>query len=178
MRTVRTRRLVLDPMVEEDAEALRPILADPRMWAHAPHLAHTSEEQTRDYCRRAAARWATDGLSYWTVCLATTSEVVGSGGVQVQRTGEWNLNYRVAVAHQGSGLAVELGRAGISAATRADPGRPVVAWVLPHHRTSRGVAARLELEDRGLRRSSEDDVPRHAYADRPLDDAVWPPAGD
>jgi len=98
MGTVRTRRLVLDPMAEEDAEALWPVFSDPAIWWYDPAGIHLDPGRTRAYCRSAASRWPADGLSYWTARLAAGGEVVGSGGVQVHATGEWNLNYRIASA--------------------------------------------------------------------------------
>lgn len=170
-----TGRLLLRPMAQPDVDSLWAILSDPRMWWYDPSRRHTSRDQTTAYVARAAARWATDGLSYWTVHLAATGEVVGSGGAQRHRNGEWNLNYRIAPAHQGQGLAGELLSAALTAAAEVDPTVPCIAWVDDNNSPSARVAERGGLTSRGLRAGGADGVPRLAYSDRPLDDAVFPP---
>jgi len=171
---VRTDRLLLRPMVPGDAEDPWPVFSDPAIWWYDPEGVHRDLARTRAYCASAGSRWSVHGLSYWTVRLLATGEVVGSGGVQVHGTGEWNLNYRLARAHHGEGYATELGRAALAAAAEHDPTRPVVAWIDAVNTPSIAVATRLGLLDRGLRTASLDDVARHGYADRPLDDVTWP----
>ena len=61
-----------------------------------PPSRHASEAVTRSWIERAAVRWQTDGLSYWTARLGATGEVVGVGGAQRHVTGSWNVYYRLA----------------------------------------------------------------------------------
>lgn len=171
------RRLDLRPMSPADVAELFAVYADPRMWAHDPPRVHRDAEQTASYVARAATRWTSDGLSYWTVRLAGSAEVIGSGGAQRHRVGDrpegtafWNLNYRIAAAHQGRGYAGEVLAAALAAAVALAPELPAIAWIDATNPASRRVAVRGGLLDRGLRRGSIDGVVRHAYADRQLDD--------
>lgn len=173
---VQTERLDLAPMARADADELFPIFNDPAGWWYEPDGRHQSELVTIEFVARAALRWDEHGLSYWTVRLRADRTVIGAGGVQRHRSGAWNLSYRIAVAHQGRGYALELGRAALAAAGHADPGVPVIAFVAPHNAPSRRVAERLGLHDQGLRVDANDGGARLAYADRTLDDALVPPA--
>jgi len=119
-------------------------------------------------------RWASDRLSYWTARRATDGIVVGLGGAQRHRSGTWNLNYRIATAHQGHGYATELARAAQAAATSVDPSVAFIAWVAAHNSPSLAVAQRLGLRNYGLRVDGSDGEPRLAFADRLLDDALFP----
>ncbi len=165
---VTTERLLLMATEPQDAEALFPIFSDPDGWWYDADGRHSDLERTTAWLERAAARWDEDGLSYWTVRLAGTGEVIGVGGAQRQATGAWNVNYRIAKAHWGHGYATELARAALDAAHRVDPGVPVIAWVAEHNVPSRKVAERLGLTDQGARVDPSDGAVRHAYADRPL----------
>jgi RimJ/RimL family protein N-acetyltransferase len=165
-----TPRLDLRPVVPGDAAALFPILSDPAGWWYDEAGRHRSPATTARWCERAAERWASDGLSYWTVRDIDTGEVIGVGGAQRQRTGNWNLNYRIAGHRQRQGLAVELAQAAKDAALSHDPSVAVVAWVAEHNVPSRRVAERVGLIDRGPKVDPSDGQTRHAYSDRPLDD--------
>jgi Acetyltransferase (GNAT) domain len=99
----------LDPA--RDVDDLFPIFSDPDGWWYDPDGRHREPAQTKGWLTRAAARFATDQLSYWTVRLRDDGTVIGVGGAQRQRTRAWNLNYRIATTHQGHGYATELGRA-------------------------------------------------------------------
>jgi ribosomal-protein-alanine N-acetyltransferase len=168
-------RLDLAPMTADDVDALFAIYRDPAMWAYDPPRVHRTREQTVDYVRRAAARWDQDGLSYWTVRLAGCGEVIGSGGAQRHAPGHWNLNYRIATAHQGRGYAGDLLAAALTAATARDPLPPCIAWIDGSNPASGRVAERGGLIDHGLRLGSVDGVVRHAWADRELEATTYPP---
>jgi RimJ/RimL family protein N-acetyltransferase len=168
-RRVLTDRLELratDPA--GDLDELFAIFNDPSGWRYDPAGRHTDRERTRDWLTRAAARFETDGLSYWTVRRRDNPAVIGVGGAQRQRTRAWNLNYRLATNQQGNGFATELGRAAFAAASEVDPAVPLIAWIAPHNTASRKVAERLGLINYGLRVDPSDDQRRLAYADRPF----------
>jgi ribosomal-protein-alanine N-acetyltransferase len=103
-----------------DLEELLAIFSDVDGWWYDPRGRHVEKERTRDWCSRAASRFDSDVLSYWTVRLRGDGTIIGVGGAQRQRTGAWNLNYRIATAHQGKGFATELGRAAYTAASALD----------------------------------------------------------
>jgi ribosomal-protein-alanine N-acetyltransferase len=168
---VRTERLSLTATGPEDAEALAPIMADPEGWWYEPESRHTSPERTTAWLERAAERWD-EGLSYWTIRLAETGEVIGVGGAQRHFGGGWNLSYRIATGHWGKGYASEVTRAAIEAAHQVDPDAPVIAWVAAHNTPSRKVAERAGLTDQGERLDTNDNTVRHAYADRSLGPAT------
>ncbi|MEV7776707.1 GNAT family N-acetyltransferase [Kitasatospora sp. NPDC088351] len=172
-RLVGTDRLELRAVCADDLAALFEINTDPRTWSHLPEGRHREEGTTLAWIERAARRWESDGLSYWTARLRTDGTVVGVGGAQLQTaTGYWNLYYRLAPAHWGHGYATEISRAAIAAAHRHSPEAPLVAWIHGHNTGSRQVAERLGLLDHGLRRDPTLGALLHLYADRPL-----PPAG-
>lgn len=151
-----------------DLDALFAIFSDPDSWWYEPESRHLNPDRTRDWLARAAARFDTDGLSYWTVRLCHGGEIIGVGGAQRQPSGAWNLNYRIATAHQGYGYATELARAARSAALAHDPSVPLIAWIAEHNVASRRVAEPLGLTNYGLAIDPSDDQQRLAYADRPI----------
>ena len=170
-RRVLTQRLNLretDPV--DDVDELFAIFSDPTGWWYDPAGRHSDREQTRAWLTRAAARFASDGLSYWTVRRRDTAAVIGVGGAQRQRTRAWNLNYRLADIQQGYGFATELGRAAYAAASSVDSAVPFIAWIAPRNVPSQRVAERLGLTNYGLRVDPSDEQKRLAYADRPLDE--------
>jgi RimJ/RimL family protein N-acetyltransferase len=162
------RRDLRRPDPDGDLDALFAVFSDPDGWWYDPASRHETRERTHDWLTRAAARFDTDGLSYWTVRLRSNGTVIGVGGAQRQSTGAWNLNYRIATAHQGRGYATELGRAAQQAAAARDPDVPVIAWVAEHNVPSQRVAERLGLVDRGPATDPSDGRERLAFTDRPL----------
>jgi len=167
---VLTDRLELLAVGPSDLDALHRINRDPRTWTHLPEGRHATPATTRDWIERAASRWHTDSLSYWTARLRTTGEVVGVGGAQRHQPGFWNLYYRLDPAHWGHGYATELSHAAQHAAHDHDPEIPLIAWVHAHNAASRAVASRLGLKDLGLRPDPAHGDPVHCYADREVDD--------
>jgi RimJ/RimL family protein N-acetyltransferase len=154
------------PDPSTDLAELFAIFSDPAGWSYDPAGRHSDPEQTRQWLARAATRFQTDGLSYWTVRRRDSGAIIGVGGAQRQGTGAWNLNYRIASAHQRSGYATELARAAYAAASSVDAGVPFIAWIAPHNTPSRKVAERLGLSNRGVGVDPSDGQPRLAYADR------------
>jgi RimJ/RimL family protein N-acetyltransferase len=156
------------PDPERDLDNLFAIFSDPEGWWYDPDGRHRERARTKDWLTRAAARFDTDQLSYWTVRQRDGGTVIGVGGAQRQRTGAWNLNYRIAAAHQGHGYATELGRAACAAATAVDSDVPVIAWIAERNAPSGKVAERLGLKSYGPAIDPSDGEVRIAYSDRPL----------
>jgi RimJ/RimL family protein N-acetyltransferase len=155
------------PDPDGDLEAVFAIMRDPDGWWYDPGNRHAEPARTHAWLTRAATRFDADGLSYWTVRL-TAGAIIGVGGAQRQRTGAWNLSYRIAGDQQGHGYATELSRAAQSAAATRDPGVPFIAWVAEHNGPSRRVAERLGLTNYGALIDPSDGALRLAYADRPV----------
>lgn len=174
MASFHTERLALSPTSPDDAALLFPIMSDPAGYWYDPAARHRDIERTIAYLRRAKEKYEEDGLSYWTVRLRSTGEVIGIGGIQRHASPSWNLHYRLASAAQGSGYATELSRAALADAARVDPTLPVIAWILQNNFASRRVADRLGLIDSGLGVDRSDGKSRLAYADRSLDTVIWP----
>jgi len=158
------------PDPDADLDDLFAVFSDPDGWWYDPLGRHREPRQTRDWLIRAAARFESDGLSYWTVRRREDDAIIGVGGAQRQRTRAWNLNYRIAISAQGHGFATELARAALDAATTIDAGVPFIAWIAEHNAPSRRVAERLGLIDYGTAIDPSDDQLRLAYADRPVGD--------
>ncbi len=164
-----TNRLDLRrPDPDGDLDELFAVFSDPDGWWYDPGGRHREPGRTRDWLMRAAARFESDALSYWTVRRRDTGAIVGVGGAQRQRTRAWNLNYRIATAEQGQGFATELSTAAIDAAVSIDAEVPLIAWVAEHNGPSRKVAERLGLINYGPATDPSDGQLRLAYADRPL----------
>lgn len=167
-RHVLTERLDLRPPDPDgDLDALFAVFSDPEGWWYDPGSRHTDPERTRGWLARAAERWDTDGLSYWTVRRRDTGTVIGVGGAQRQSTGAWNLHYRLAGSEQGHGFATELSRAAMDAAAAVDPDAPVVAWAAEVNVPSQRVAERLGLTNHGPGEDPSDGATRLLFADRP-----------
>jgi RimJ/RimL family protein N-acetyltransferase len=167
--TVVTERLVLRAVQDDDTDDLFAITSATRTWEHAPAGRHDSSQTSGNWIKRAREFWAEDGLSYWLVRLRRTDEVIGVGGVQRQRSGNWNLYYRFAPRSWGNGFATELGMAALEAAHSHDGDAAVIARVLPHNVASIRVAERLELTSQGPHVDPSDGLSRLAYADRTID---------
>ena len=104
LQPVLTERLDLRcPDPRRDLEELFVIFSDPDGWWYDPAGRHVEPERTREWLSRAASRFDSDGLSYWTVRLRDGGTIIGVGGAQRQRTGAWVAerlgltNYGVAV---------------------------------------------------------------------------------
>ena len=183
-RSLRTARLSLDAVVEEDLDDHVALMSDPRVWAHLPSGRHIDPVQTAEGIRHSLGHWARDGLGYWTARLRSDlapeqvptglepGAVVGTGGCAVRvGTSWWNLYYRFTPAAWGTGLAAELVTAALDAARTVDPDRPVIASLLEHNVASRKRAERsgLSLVWRGLDAHDPDPAAvRLVYADRAI----------
>ncbi|HEV7213149.1 MAG TPA: GNAT family N-acetyltransferase [Blastococcus sp.] len=183
-RHVSTGRLALDAVVPDDLDAHVALMSDPDVWRHFPSGRHTDPAQTTAGIEHSGRHWARDGLGYWTARLRDdlpetglpAGSVVGTGGCATRAgTAWWNLYYRLTPPAWGLGLAAELATAAIDAAHAADPGRPVIAFLLEHNVRSRARAEKsgLSLVWRGPDAGNPDPAAvRLVYADRALDGAL------
>jgi RimJ/RimL family protein N-acetyltransferase len=165
-RHVLTDRLDLRAVDEADVEGVHRLTSDPVHSDHIPGGWQETPAATRAWIERFRGRWDTTGLSYWTVRLRETGEVIGIGGAEC-RPGFWNLFYLLDSRHWRNGYATELARAAQSAAESVDPELPLVAWIHEDNAASQGVARRLGLKDYGLLGVAHwKGEPMHYWADR------------
>lgn len=161
-----TDRLDLRAVAEADGGALHRLTSDPVHSDHIPGGLQETPESTRAWIERFRGRWDITGLSYWTVRLRATGEVIGIGGAEC-RPGFWNLFYLLDSGFWGNGYATELARAAQRAAESVDPDLPLVAWIHEDNAPSQGVARRLGLTDYGLLGAAHwNGEPMHYWADR------------
>ena len=167
-----TRRLALRPVAVDDVDDLYALSSDPRVWTHLPSGRHAAREQTASQVQAFVSSWTEHGLGYW-VAYDLDGDFVGVGGCMASSAGTWNVYYRVRPEQQRRGYAVEIAEAGIAAAHRTDPRRPVTAYLLEHNAASKSTAERIGLQL--VWRGPEPGLPgatRLVYADRDLDEAI------
>jgi [ribosomal protein S5]-alanine N-acetyltransferase len=115
MQTLVTPRLVLEPLVAAHADALYPILCDPRQFEFLDQGAPASLDALRERYRRLESRRSADGREQWLNWALCPSEGDPSAIGFVQATvledhRAW-VAYEVAHALWGRGLATEATRA-------------------------------------------------------------------
>ncbi|WP_210650431.1 GNAT family N-acetyltransferase [Nocardioides sp. SYSU D00065] len=176
----RTDRLWLDVPVEQDAERLLAIHADPASWRHFPSGVVTDPKAGAVMVAASRRRFERDGLAYWSVRDSEDGPVVGRGGCAVPdealgARGWWNLYYRFDQRVLGRGYATEMGARAIEAAHDVAPERPVLAYLVEHNHASRRTAEKLGLRLvwRGPDRDNPDPAAiRLVYLDRAPDDLL------
>src|ERR1700733_12938379 len=143
-RHVLSGRLELRTVAPAYIGAPHRLTSDPVHSDHIPGGLQETPESTRSWIERFRGRWDITGLSYWTVRVRATGEVIGIGGAEC-RPGFWNLFYLLDSGFWGSGYATELARAAQRAAQSVDPDLPLVAWIHEDTVPSQGVAHRAGL---------------------------------
>ena len=115
MQTLHTSRLVLAPLVVAHADALFPILADPRQFEYLDEGAPASLEALRERYRKLESRRSGDGREHWLnwALLLREGDGPAIGFVQstVQEDHRAWVAYEVAHARWGQGIATEATRA-------------------------------------------------------------------
>jgi RimJ/RimL family protein N-acetyltransferase len=169
-----SERLELRAVAPGDLEQLFTIMNDPAQWHHAPHARHLVPETTVEWIERAAQRWESEGLSYWVASTKDAPDtIIGAGGAQRQRTGAWNLYWRVAVTHRRQGFASEIGRTAMHTARELDQTVPMIAWINATNAASIAVATRLGLQPQGPQLDPSDGTERLAFSDRRLEPGFY-----
>ncbi len=146
---LRTSRLTLRPLGWHDADGLAAMLADPAVMRHFPHPMTRGESDA--WLRRNLARYVEDGTGLFAVCR--DDEWLGDCGIIVRRIdGDpvLELGYHLRRDVWGHGYATEAARACLDLAFCMTDVASVVALILPGNVPSRGVAARLGGQVRGV----------------------------
>jgi RimJ/RimL family protein N-acetyltransferase len=143
-----TPRLRLTPVAVTDADAFVALEIALRSLETPPRDA-PDPVTWAGYLAQFVAVWDDGPLGYWTA--RRDGEVVGFGGVKPKRWRErdcWNLYYRLHPSRHGSGLATELARAAVAAATVTRPEWPVLVETRPTNPAALAVAERAGLTRR------------------------------
>jgi len=145
--TLRTARLVLRDMGEDDLPALRTILTDPvAMTAYEGPFA---ESECRAWLERNLQRYSEDGFGLWAVELADApGEMIGQCGITRQRIDDdevLEVGYLFRPAHWQRGYATEAAAASRDWAFRALDAPAVWAKVRDTNIASMNVAIRLGM---------------------------------
>ena len=82
MVNIKTERLYLREMVEDDFEALRQVLGDPEIMCHYP--CNFDDEHIRNWITRNRERYSIFGFGLWAVCRMDTGEMIGDCGLTMQ----------------------------------------------------------------------------------------------
>ncbi|MGW1677787.1 GNAT family N-acetyltransferase [Saccharopolyspora sp. NPDC002376] len=117
----------------------------PEAYPHDSRL-RRSPEQARQQLAWFREKWDENGIGNWTIRLATSSEVIGFGGIQLSsEDGDqvFNLYYRLFPAAWGHGYAPEMAEAALSWARRHRSDLPVVIVTDADNTASIRVAEKL-----------------------------------
>ncbi|WAL64436.1 GNAT family N-acetyltransferase [Amycolatopsis cynarae] len=158
---IRTGRLTLRRLTEDDRETVVEIQTDPRTNRHNP----TPPDRVESLAKFDSwlADWAELGFCYVAVVETATGSFAGVGGLQLRQfDGEeiLNLYYRFRPEFWGRGYATEMASAVIAWADRTVPRYPVQISVSLSNTPSLRVAGRLGFQP--YRDSVHDGVPsRH-----------------
>jgi [ribosomal protein S5]-alanine N-acetyltransferase len=114
MQTLHTSRLVLEPLLAAHADALYPMLCDPRQLEFLDHGAPASLDALRERQRKLESRRSADGREHWlnwAIVLRDEGDAIGFVQATVQEDHRAWVAYQVATARWGQGLASEATRA-------------------------------------------------------------------
>lgn len=82
MEILRTARLLLRELSDDDSDALYAVLADSDIMEHYPYT--FDEARVRNWIRRNIERYTNDGFGLWAVVLKATGEMIGDCGITMQ----------------------------------------------------------------------------------------------
>jgi RimJ/RimL family protein N-acetyltransferase len=146
--TITTSRLMLSPLVEQDADAMVDVLGDERMYEFTGGRPLTLDE-LRTRFRRLAVGLSSDNTERWLNWIVRTTvdgHPVGAMQATVAVDGSWaDVAWEIGVPWQGRGFASEAATAVVG--WLLDHGVPQVrALIHPDHEASARVAAHAGLE--------------------------------
>lgn len=108
MSVLKTKRLILREMTEDDFDALYKILADSDIMEHYPYT--FDENRVRNWIKRNIERYQIFGFGLWAVCLKETGEMIGDCGLTMQTINgqiKPEIGYHIRADKRQSGFAKE-----------------------------------------------------------------------
>jgi ribosomal-protein-alanine N-acetyltransferase len=138
-----TPRLILREFSTRDVDALARILSDPETMRFYP--APLDGVGVEDWITRNLRRYSKDGHGLWAMILKTSSELIGDGGLTLQKvdgTDETEIGYHLRRDHWGRGLATEAARACRDYGFAHLPVERLISLIRPENLASRRVAER------------------------------------
>lgn len=105
---LKTERLLIREMTEQDYEALYKVLADSDIMQHYPYT--FDEKRVRGWIEKNRERYQIFGFGLWAVCLKETGEMIGDCGLTMQFIGgqiKPEIGYHIRADKQGQGYAKE-----------------------------------------------------------------------
>jgi RimJ/RimL family protein N-acetyltransferase len=142
-----TKRLLLEPLVADDAGDLFPVLDDPELGRFTGEHPPDDAETLRARFERWEERRSPDGTELWLNWAARLREDDHAIGV-LQATvadDEIAIAWTIGSAFQGHGYATEAGSALVAWLRDAIGSAPIVAWIHPDHLASQTVAHRIGM---------------------------------
>ena len=112
---IKTERLVLRELTENDFSALYKVLADSDIMCHYPYT--FDENRVKNWINKSIERYSVFGFGLWAVVLKETNELIGDCGITMQNINgsiKPEVGYHIAKAHQRQGYAKEAAKACIN----------------------------------------------------------------
>jgi [ribosomal protein S5]-alanine N-acetyltransferase len=156
-----TKRLVLRAPVQEDAEALAPMYADPEVMRYVGDGRPLTRSETERSVKRMIERWEADGFGLFTTVRKGDEAVIGRVGLLVWNTATWepttraegaNVPTEVEVGYTlgrdfwGRGYATEAAAAVRDYALGELGAERLIALIVHGNTASENVARKLGLE--------------------------------
>lgn len=145
MPVIRTRRLILRPWRDEDAEPFAALNADPAVMEHFP--AQLTRAESDAMIERIRAHFTREGFGLWAVEVPGVSPFIGFTGLS--RPAWWTevveIGWRLAPVHWGAGYATEAAHAVLEHGFTTLALDEVVSFVVPENVRSQRVMDRLGM---------------------------------
>ena len=109
-----TTQLVLRQLVEEDREALFPIVQENNIFRYFPSRSAWSMDRVDRYISYQSSHWHGFGYGHWAVTLKTNGQFIGWCGLEfLPDTNETEVGYLLSEAFWGKGYATEAASASV-----------------------------------------------------------------
>jgi RimJ/RimL family protein N-acetyltransferase len=166
-----TERLVLRMPVEEDAEALAPMYADPEVMRYVGDGRTLTKAETELSVRRMIERWEVDEFGLFTTLRREDDAIIGRVGILIWNSETWEpttraqasgpteveVGYTLGRDYWGQGYATEAAGAARDYALNGLDADRVIALIIHGNTASENVARKLGLEyERNIRLGRRD----------------------